>query len=162
MKTPTAMATNPATLALILAASGNVAPIRFAIRVEAAMEMGKGISANGAGVSFSFLKAEGGIIRTALGTEMYFLLPKCILCVKPSEKNRFRNLLTKCTICECGEDRLGSEDSRAEVGGGEGQDFKSEALGFYHDEAREGETDHGKPIVEGWANVRRSVHLSGH
>lgn len=33
----------PATRADILAASGRVAPIRFAIRVEAAMEMGKGI-----------------------------------------------------------------------------------------------------------------------
>ena len=40
---PTAIDVNPATFADTLAASASVAPIRFAIRVDAAMEIGKGI-----------------------------------------------------------------------------------------------------------------------
>ena len=40
---PTKMAAKPATRAVVLAASGRVAPIRFAMRVEAAMLIGKGI-----------------------------------------------------------------------------------------------------------------------
>lgn len=43
MKRPTAVAAQPATFAEILAGSARVAPMRLAIRVEAAMEMGKGI-----------------------------------------------------------------------------------------------------------------------
>ena len=43
LRRPTATAAKPATRALIFAASARVAPIRFAMRVEAAMEMGKGI-----------------------------------------------------------------------------------------------------------------------
>lgn len=40
---PTTMEAMPATRALVLAAVARVAPIRFAILVEAAMEIGKGI-----------------------------------------------------------------------------------------------------------------------
>ena len=47
----------------------------------------------------------------------------------------------------------------AEIGGGEGQDFEGEAFGFDHYEAREGEADHGKPVVEGWVNVRRGFYM---
>jgi len=43
LKRPTAIAAKPATLAEILAGSARVAPMRLAIRVEAAIEMGKGI-----------------------------------------------------------------------------------------------------------------------
>ena len=45
MKRPTKMAAKPATRALVLAAGARVAPMRLAIRVEVAMEMGKGILA---------------------------------------------------------------------------------------------------------------------
>ena len=41
------MAAKPATRALTFAAEARVAPIRLAMRVEAAMEIGKGISGEG-------------------------------------------------------------------------------------------------------------------
>ncbi len=59
MKRPTATAANPATLALVLAASASVAPIRFAMRVEAAMEMGKGILGCGFGISVASVRRGG-------------------------------------------------------------------------------------------------------
>lgn len=59
MKRPTAMAAKPATRALVLAASARVAPIRFAMRVEAAMEMGKGILGVGGVVSVGCLRGGG-------------------------------------------------------------------------------------------------------
>lgn len=43
LRRPTAVAARPATRALVLAAGARVAPMRLAMRVEAAMEMGKGI-----------------------------------------------------------------------------------------------------------------------
>ena len=45
----------------------------------------------------------------------------------------------------------------AEIGGGEGQDFESEAFRFDHDEAGEGEAYHWKPIVESWVSIRKGV-----
>ena len=56
---PTKMAAKPATRALFLAASGRMAPIRFAMRVEAAMEMGKGILFGGLVLVF-FVYLRGG------------------------------------------------------------------------------------------------------
>ena len=53
------MAAKPATRALVLAASARVAPIRFAMRVEAAMEMGKGILDVGGVVSGVCLRGGG-------------------------------------------------------------------------------------------------------
>lgn len=43
----------------------------------------------------------------------------------------------------CGEVR------RAEVGGGEREDLEGEPFGFHHDETRDGESDHGAPVLEG-------------
>ncbi len=53
------MAANPATLALVFAASASVAPIRFAMRVDAAMEMGKGILGRGFVVSIASVRRGG-------------------------------------------------------------------------------------------------------
>lgn len=44
----------------------------------------------------------------------------------------------------------------AEEGGRKGEDFEGEAFGFDHYETGEGEADHKKPVVEGWASVRSS------
>ena len=44
---PTAVAAKEATRALVLAAGARVAPMRLAMRVEAAMEIGKGILKGG-------------------------------------------------------------------------------------------------------------------
>lgn len=52
------MAANPATRALILAASASVAPIRFAMRVDAAMEMGNGILDQGFAISIVYSEGE--------------------------------------------------------------------------------------------------------
>ena len=63
MKTPTATAVKPATRALTLAASARVAPIRFAIRVDAAMEMGKGILGDDCLVSICLLHMGCGALE---------------------------------------------------------------------------------------------------
>ena len=60
---PTKMEAKPATRALILAASGRVAPIRFAIRVDAAIEIGKGILRWGNGVSIVYFGGGKGGCR---------------------------------------------------------------------------------------------------
>ncbi len=69
----------------------------------------------------------------------------------------FGKHVLECEGCDCGEHRLRGEVGGAEIGGGEGQDFEGEAFGFDHYEAGEGETDHGRPVVEGWVNVRRCL-----
>lgn len=56
---------------------------------------------------------------------------------------------------------MGGEIAGTEIGGGEGQDFEGEAFGFDHYEARDREADHGKPIVEGWVDVRKNVRWDG-
>ena len=50
--------------------------------------------------------------------------------------------------CQGGNDRLGGEDSDAEVACAEGEDLESETFGFDHEKPGEGELDHGQPVLE--------------
>ena len=62
-------------------------------------------------------------------------------------------------IDDGGEDGLGGEMGGAEVGGGEGENFEGEAFRFNHEEAREGETDHGEPIAECFETLAEVISL---
>ncbi len=50
---------------------------------------------------------------------------------------------------EGGKHGLRGEVRRAEVGGGQREDLEGEPFRFDHDEARDGEADHGSPVLEG-------------
>ena len=62
-------------------------------------------------------------------------------------KCRLQEYVLECDACECGEDGLSGEMAGAEIGCGEGQDFKGEVFRFDHDEAGDGEADHWEPVV---------------
>lgn len=125
------------------------------MRVEAAMEMGKGISAQGFQISVASTRQDWELRARSRKQEGYsgpeVALVTRILYHSPSSEVR-----TECYACDRGEDGLGGEIASAEIGGGEGQDFEGKALGFDHDETGECEADHGAPIAEGWVTVRRS------
>ena len=54
-----------------------------------------------------------------------------------------------CDADDGAEDGLCGEVGGSEVGGGEGEELKGEDFRLHHEEARDGELDHGHPVVEG-------------
>lgn len=68
-----------------------------------------------------------------------------------------REYVLECDACECSKDRLCSKVASTEIRRSESQKFEGEAFRFDHYKAGQGEADHGKPVVEGWAGVRRDV-----
>lgn len=118
------------------------------------MEMGNGILDHNLAVSIACLRGdvepcnmfrEGKVSRRVSRPKIW--------------SKRFQKYILECDSCDCSEDRLGGKVAGAEVGGRKCQNFKGEAFGFDHYETGEGEADHGKPIVEGWLDVRSNFRL---